>query len=82
MYLYVYIFSLTLISFSYFICILLFLKQGPISGPETGKRKRVTRKADGKLTLSVSLGGSWHEQLTLLVTHLSLPILAYPSQGH
>ena len=27
------------------------------SGPETGKRKRVTRKADGKLTLLVNLGG-------------------------
>ena len=26
------------------------------SGPETGKRKRVTRKADGKLTLLVNLG--------------------------
>ena len=38
------------------------------SGPETGKRKRVARKADGKLTL--------------LVTHFSLPILAYPFQGH
>ena len=28
-----------------------------VSGPETGKRKRVTRKADGKLTLLVNLGG-------------------------
>ena len=28
-----------------------------ISGPETGKRKWVARKADGKLTLLVSLGG-------------------------
>ena len=28
------------------------------SGPETSKRKRVTRKADGKLTLLVKLGGS------------------------
>ena len=46
-----------------------------VSGPETGKRKRVTRKADGKLTLLVNLGrGSWHEKLTLLVTHFSLPI--------
>ena len=27
-----------------------------VSGPETGKRKRVTRKADGKLTLLVNLG--------------------------
>ena len=49
----------------------------PISDPETGKRKRVTRKADGKLTLLVNLGVSWHEQLTLLVTRFSLPILAY-----
>ena len=53
-----------------------------ISGPETGKRNRVTRKADGKLTLLVNLGGSWHEKLTLLVTNFSLPLLAYPLQGH
>ena len=53
-----------------------------ISGPETGKRKQATRKADGKLTLLVHLGGSWHEKLTLVVTHFSLPILAYPFQGH
>ena len=39
-----------------------------LSGPETGKRKRVRRKADGKLTF--------------LATHFSLPILAYPFQGH
>ena len=53
-----------------------------LSGPETGKRKRVARKADGKLTLLVNLGVSWHEKLTLLFTHFSLPILAYPFQGH
>ena len=53
-----------------------------VSGPETDKRKRVTRKADGKLTRLVNLGGSWHERLTLLVTHFSLPILAYSFQGH
>ena len=52
-----------------------------LSGPETGKRKRGTRKADGKLTLLVNLGGSWHEKLTLLVAHFSLPILAHPVQG-
>ena len=52
-----------------------------ISGPETGKPKRVTPKADGELTLLVNLGGSWHEQLTPLVTHFSLPILADPFQG-
>ena len=52
------------------------------SGPEAGKRKRVRRKADGKLTLLVNTVGSWHEKLTLLVTHFSLPILAYPFQGH
>ena len=53
---------------------------GPqVSGHETGKRKRVTRKADGKLTLLASLGWSWHEKLTL---RFSLPILAYPFQGH
>ena len=45
-----------------------------ISGPETDKRKRVTRKADGKPTLLVNLGGSWHEKLALLVTHFGLPI--------
>ena len=43
------------------------------SGPETGKRKWITRKADGKLMfLFVNLGWSWHEKLTLLVTHFSL----------
>ena len=47
-------------------------------GPETGKRKRVARKADGKLTLVANLGVSWHEKLTCLATHFSLPILAYP----
>ena len=43
-----------------------------VSGPESGKPKRITRNADGKLTCLVSLGGSWHEKLTLLVTHVSL----------
>ena len=43
-------------------------KHPSLSGPQTGKRKRETRKADGKLTL--------------LVTPFSLPILAYPFQGH
>ena len=52
------------------------------SGPEMGRRKRVTRKAGGKLTRLVNLGGSWHEKLTLLVTCFSLRILAYPFQGH
>ena len=42
----------------------------------------VTRRPDGKLTRLVNLGGLWHEKLTLLVTRFSLPILAYPSQGH
>ena len=55
---------------------------GFVSGPEMGKRKRVSRKAEGKLTLLVNLGGSWHEKLTLLVTQFSLPSLAYPVQGH
>ena len=53
-----------------------------LSGPETGQRKRVTRKADGKLTLLMNVGGSWHEKLTLSVTHFSLPVSAYPFQGH
>ena len=45
-----------------------------------GLKKRVTRKADGKLMRLEKLGGSWHEKLTLLVTrfslrtHFSLPI--------
>ena len=39
------------------------------TGPETGKRERVTRKADGKLTLLVKSWGSWHEKLTLLVVN-------------
>ena len=41
------------------------------SGPETGKRKRVTRKADGELTLLVNLGGTWHGCVWL-------PSSAYP----
>ena len=41
------------------------------SGPKTGKRKRVARKAC-----------RMHEKLTLLVTHFSLPTLAYPFQSH
>ena len=45
-----------------------------VSGPDTGKRKRVTRKADGKLTRLMNFGRSWHEKLTLLVTHFNLPI--------
>ena len=53
-----------------------------LSGPETGKRKRVTRKADEQLVLLVNLGVSWHEKLMLLVTHFSLHISAYPFQGH
>ena len=56
------------------------VRQPSLSGPETGKRKRVARKADGKLM--VNLAGSWHEKLTLLVTHFSSPILAYPFQVH
>ena len=47
-----------------------------------GKREQVTWKADGKLTCLVDVEGSWHEKLTTLVTHFSLPILAYPFQGH
>ena len=38
-----------------------------ITGPESGIRKRVARKADGKLTLLVNLGVSWHEKLAFLV---------------
>ena len=40
-----------------------------VSGPETGERKRVAQRADGKLTLLVNLGGCWHEKQTLLVIH-------------
>ena len=53
-----------------------------LGGLETGKRKRVTRKADGTLTLLVNFRGSWHEQLTILATHFSLSILAHPFRGH
>jgi hypothetical protein len=38
-----------------------------ISGPETVIRKRVTRKADGKLPLLLDSGGSWRQQLMPLV---------------
>ena len=51
------------------------------SGPETGQRKRATRKPDGKLTRLVNLWVSWHEKLTLLVTHFCLHVLASPFQG-
>ena len=44
---------------------------------KAGKRNRVARKADGKLTSLVNLGGPWHEKLTLLVTRFSLPISAH-----
>ena len=57
-------------------------RQLSITGPAPGKRKRVTRKADGKLTCLVNLGWSWTEKLTRLVTHIILPILAYPFQGY
>ena len=53
-----------------------------LGGPETGERKRVTRKAGGKLTLLVNLVVSWHEKLRLLVTPFSVPMFAYPFQGH
>ena len=46
----------------------IFLQRSPLlRGPETGKRKRLTRKPDGKLMC--------------LVTHFSLRTLAYPFQG-
>ena len=52
-----------------------------LSGPETGKRKSVTRKADGKLTLFVEFRGSWHEKLTLVVTHFQLNHFSLPLSG-
>ena len=53
----------------------------PNGQAKTGSVKS-RRRADGKPTRSVNSGGSWHEKLTLLVTHFSLPILAYPFLGH
>ena len=49
------------------------------SGPEPGQRKRVTRKADGKLTLLVNLGGVLARKAKAFgypfqLTHFSLPI--------
>ena len=47
------------------------------------KRQRIA--TDVLLKFSSPKGefmGSWHEKLTLLVNHFSLPILAYPFQGH
>ena len=73
---------MNIITIMIIIILLIIMIMFQISGPETGKRKRVTLKADGKLTFLVNLGGSWHEKLTLLVPHFSLPILAYPFQGH
>ena len=54
------------------------------SGPETGNEAKTGkhRKADGKLTFSGEFSGSWHEKLTLLVTHFSLLIFGYPFRGH
>ena len=46
----------------------------PISGPETGKRKRATRKADEKLTPLVNLGGV----LARKSCRFWLPVAAYP----
>ena len=50
------------------------------SGPETVERKRVTRKADGKLALLVNLGvlGRKADAYPFKFTQFSLPILAYP----
>ena len=46
----------------------------PISGPETGKRKGVARKADGKQTLLANLGGVLARTADLFWS----PISAYP----
>ena len=46
-----------------------------LSGPETGKRERVTRKADGKLTLLMNLGGVLARKADPFGW---LPISAYP----
>ena len=58
------------------------------SGLESDKRKRVTLKADGKLTLLVNLRGCWHEKLTLVypfqLAHLratDLPSFCRPSRA-
>ena len=45
----------------YYMYFMLFNTIRVFSGPETGKRKRVTRAAGGKLPLMVDFGGSWHE---------------------
>ena len=51
-----------------------FLAQPTISGLETGNEAN-TRSTNSlrKLTCVLNLGGPWHEKLTLLVTHFSLP---------
>ena len=50
-----------------------------LSGPETGKRERVTRKTDGKLALLVNLGGVLARKADafgypLHLTHFCLPV--------
>ena len=55
--------------------------QRPVSGPITGKRKRAARKADGKPTRLVNLGGSWRGKLTFWVTHFSYTHFSLPVSG-
>ena len=49
--------------------------------PERGKRKRITRKADRKLTLLVNLGGAWHEKKYVVGYPFQLINFSLPASG-
>ena len=56
-YIYIYIYRERDIYICIYIYVVIcsYICRSPFSGTETGKRKRVTRKADGKLTESVNI---------------------------
>ena len=83
-YIYIYIYTYVYMCVYVYIYIYIYIHMNisGLSGPETGKRTRATREADGKLTLLVnSWGGSWQEKLTLLVTHFQLTHFSLPMSG-
>ena len=79
---YIYICIYTTIYIYIYICICAEARFQQFQHRDHGHREMAAQESDGKLTFLVNLGRSWHEKLTLLVTRFSLPILAYPFQGH
>ena len=57
------------------------LNSVPLTGPERGNRKGVTRKAAEKLPKKVNLGGPWHGNVPLSVNTRWLPLSRYPFRG-